>query len=310
MRFTKYCTLFAFFIIGPAFADGGAAESGWTEFRHSSGATLSHPADWRAVEIPEGIQLWPPDAGPVELVVVTGMQSGSSDPRAADVANYLDASMFQMLPGLTRRDPPRDVEAANGPGALYQYSGMFMDGSQGACDIYVTIENGVALSLSALAPPRVLASRSDTLEGIFSTLELGVPVAAGATAQGGTGAANSDDPRLVGMFAGESIASSSGVYVNTQLVTVLNADGTLYYGAQSHFNASDRDIDGNLKWTATGNTAGDVESGRWSASNGIITIRWDSGEQSVFAYGFEPDGTLVLRDPYTRELINFYSRVR
>ena len=114
------------------------------------------------------------------------------------------------------------------------------------------------------------------------------------------------------MFAGESIAGGGnyGVYVNTQLVYVLNANGTLYYGAQSHFNASERDYNGNMIWTATGNSDGSVDRGRWSAANGFLTFDWDSGRRSYFAYGFEPDGSLVIRDPQTRKLINFYSRVR
>lgn len=206
--------------------------------------------------------------------------------------------------------------------------GMNMDGKVSG-PIILDLETGVPLSSrlsGSIAVNGTLEQNgmSTAITGsqyvtISSTNEVGTPpvARAGPTERDATPAAGGstptgDDPRLVGMFAGEALAGGggSGVYVNTQLVYVLNADGSLYYGAQSHFNASERDYNGNLRWTATGNTDGSVESGRWSAKAGFLTIRWNSGQQSLFAYGFEPDGSLVLRDPTTRKLINFYRRVR
>ncbi len=279
----------------------------WQEFRHSSGATLTHPPDWRLVEQANGVNVQPPNPATNEMIIATGMAaSGATDPGAPDVANYLDASLLQMFPGLRRTGAPVPVTAAEAKGALYRYEGTLGDGSEVASHVYVTIQNGIALSLSAMAPPDRLDSRAPTLEKIFASMTAAAPA---ATAGGST--PTGDDARLVGMFAGESLAGGgSDVYVNTQLVYVLNRDGTLYYGAQSHFSASERDYNGDLVWTASGNSGGNVERGRWSAGNGFLTIRWDSGQQSYFAYGFEPDGSLVLRDPRTRKLINFYSRVR
>ncbi len=300
--------------VGSAATAGAAAApqtQDWQEFRHSSGATLSHPSDWRAEELPSGVRIQPPDAGATEMIVATGMSAnGTTDPRAPDVAGYLDASMGQMLPGVRRTGAPQAVEAAEGQGALYSYAGSLPDGTPVASHVYVTIENGTALSLSAVAPPDTLRARSATLERIFGTMAMGSITTAPAAAGGST--PTGDDPRLVGMFGGEALAGGAdmGVYVNTQLVYVLNADGTLYYGAQSHFSASTRDYEGNLKWTASGITDGSVQGGRWSAQGGFLTILWDSGERSYFAYGFEPDGSLVLRNPTTRKLINFYRRIR
>jgi len=291
-----------------------AAQDDWQSYRHSSGARLSHPPSWRIEEMPNGIALWPGDAQPAEMIVATGMPAnGTTDPASSDVAAYLDMSLAQMLPGLARDDGPQEVDAANGAGALYRYTATLLDGSEVACDVYVTIENDVALSLSAIAAPAVLRERSATLSEIFGTFSIGgsnAPPTADAEAPAST--PTGDDPRLVGMFAGEALAggAGAGVYVNTQLVYVLNADGSLYYGAQSHFNASQRDVNGNTRWSATGTSDGSIDSGRWIAANGMLTIRWDSGQQSVFAYGFEPDGSLVLRHPTTRKLINFYRRVR
>lgn len=300
----------------PALSERAAvveAPQDWQEFRHSSGATLSHPSNWRSEERPEGVLIQPPDAAAAEMILVTGVPTnGTTDPAAPDVGAYLDASLWQMLPGLKRTGGPQRVEAAKAQGALYRYAGSLPDGTNVAYDVYVTIENGVALSLSALAPPDTMRARTPTLERIFGSMKLGAAPVASAPAASGGSTPTGDDPRLVGMFGGEALAGGAdmGVYMNTQLVYVLNADGTLHYGAQSHFSSSERDYEGNLKWTATGNTAGSVQSGRWSAKGGFLTILWDSGERSYFAYGFEPDGSLVLRNPTTRKLINFYSRIR
>ena len=282
----------------------------WTEFRHSLGASLQHPSAWRTEEFPEGVRIHPAGAASSETIVVTGIAAnGATDPMAPDVGAYLDATLQQMLPGLRRTEEPKPVDAANGKGALYRYAGTGFEGAEVLCHVYVTIENGVAFSLSAVAPPATLRTRIGTLEKIFASIEPGSPAAPAATAGGST--PTGDDPRLVGMFAGESLAGGDyGAYVNTQLVYVLNADGTVYSGAQSHFSSSSRDYNGNLRWSASGVTDGSVQSGRWSARGGMLTVVWDSGQRAVFAYGFEPDGSLVIRHPTTRKLINFFSRVR
>ena len=122
--------------------------------------------------------------------------------------------------------------------------------------------------------------------------------------------ATADDPRLVGVYKGETIAGGdTGTYTNTQLNWVFQPDGTVLYGAISHYSASERDYNGDLEWTATGNTGETADRGRWSAADGILTIQWDSGERSRFAYSFY-DGMLVYRNPQTRKLINYYPRIK
>lgn len=292
-----------------------APPEGWQEFRHSSGAVLSHPPEWQVSEQPGGLVLQPPDADPNELIVATGMAAnGLTDPASDGVANYLDLSLMQMIPGIRRTGAPETVSAAQGEGALYRYSAVGFDGTEVTSHVYVTIENDIAFSLSAVGTPDLMERRAATLEQVFATIGSGSATASGGATQpsSGGGSASSDDSRLVGMFAGEALAGGGdyGVYVNTRLVYVLNPDGSLHYGAQSHFSASDRDYNGDLIYTASGSSDGSVESGRWSAANGFLTIDWNSGQRSYFAYGFEPDGSLVLRNPQTRKLINFYSRVR
>lgn len=119
----------------------------------------------------------------------------------------------------------------------------------------------------------------------------------------------SGDRRLVGMFKGESVYSGA-TYSNTQLFWLFDGAGGVYYGAQTHWSASARDYNQDLVWSAGGASAGSGDRGRWETADGVLTIRWENGNVSRYAYGFEPNGALVFRHPGTRKLINFYARVR
>ena len=123
-----------------------------------------------------------------------------------------------------------------------------------------------------------------------------------ATAQAG-------DPRLVGVFKGESVYRGA-TYSNTQLYWLFDGAGGVYYGAQTHWGASARDYNQDLVWTAGGTTAGSGDRGRWRTDGGFLTIEWENGNVARYAYGFEPNGALVFRNAQTRKLINFYDRVR
>jgi hypothetical protein len=119
------------------------------------------------------------------------------------------------------------------------------------------------------------------------------------------------DAKLVGVFAGESIAGGgTASYLNTQLNWTFKANGTVLYGAQSHYTTSEQDYEGDQKWSASGQTAENVDRGHWHTSGNLLTIQWDNGKVSRFAYSFEPDGSLVYRHPNTRKLINFYPRIQ
>ncbi|MEM8983138.1 MAG: hypothetical protein AAGC71_08935, partial [Pseudomonadota bacterium] len=119
------------------------------------------------------------------------------------------------------------------------------------------------------------------------------------------------DQRLIGIFGGESLAGGdTGVYSNTQLKWVFNADGSVFFGAKAHWYAAERDYNQNLEWTANGESAEDTDRGTWQADGQFLTIQWSNGNVSRYAYGFEPNGALVFRNARTKKLINFYNRLR
>ncbi|MCA8960964.1 MAG: hypothetical protein KDC38_10650 [Planctomycetes bacterium] len=301
----------------PPRTDGGSVGQrppGWTTYRHRLGASFAHPDDWRVEETATGLRLVPPSGSEMEMITAQGVPSdGETDPRSTGVTRYLDEAMRQLLPQIRRTGAPEPLPAQGGSGALYRYSGSLPNGQPIVCEVLVTIQNGVALSISIAGSEEAVRARSDVLRTMFRTLTY-APTSdpTGASPGGATGAPVTDDLRLIGMFAGEALAGGgdAGVYVNTQLVYVLNADGTCFNGARSSFSASKRDHNGNLEWTANGETGGSVSRGRWTASQGFISIQWNDGQRTYLAYGFEPDGSLVLRHPTTRKLINFYTRVR
>jgi hypothetical protein len=182
------------------------------------------------------------------------------------------------------------------------------------CRVYVVVAGELALGISLLGEDSRFRKRVEMVERIFGSFDLQVGSGAGEPTAAGGGARKpsevTDDRRLIGRFAGEAITRQPGVYVNTQLVTVLNPDGTAYYGAKSAFSMSKRDYNGDLIWSADRESSANVQKGTWTARGGYLTIRWTTGSLSRFAYGFEPDGTLALRNAQTRKLINIYKRVR
>jgi hypothetical protein len=286
-----------------------AATADWAEFRHPLGSTFRHPADWRVQTMPEGLAVIPPDHRPdVESILgLTSPAGGQTDPRAAAVVQEMDAMVARFMPVLRRTGAPTAIRIAGGEGAVYEYRGRSPDRRAVRCSIFLRIVDDTAVGFAALGIEEQIARRVPTVRLMFQTIVL--PAKAATPGRGTPGTAG-DDPRLVGVFAGEAIAGGGDTpAVNTRLVYAMNSDGTVLYGARSSISASDRDASGNLVWTASGTTGANVERGRWSASRGTLTIAWDSGARSQFAYGFEPDGSLVLRDPRTRKLLNFYRRV-
>ena len=291
-------------------ADAPPAIEGWSNYTEPiSGARFQHPEGWRIQSTPQGLVLIPGGHDPgSELIVASGMEAGGvTDATDRRVGEQLDATVRMLAPMLSRTGPPESLAVFGGNGAVYRYAGTMPDGRTAECVSLVRIGDGLAMGFSILAAPERISRRVPTLERMLATLH--VPKSMASETSAGV---QTDDRRLIGMFGGEAISGGgdAGVYVNTQLVYALGSDGIVLYGARSAISASQRDYTGELEWAATGETSGSVQRGRWSAADGMLRVAWDAGGRSVFAYGFEPDGSLVLRDPRTRELINFFRRIR
>ena len=293
---------------GPQAGESEGSYEGWGTFRLGRGS-FRYPEGWSVQSTAYGLVLTPPGSQNTdELIMVTanaapGIREGT-DPR---VGQALDAMIGASMPAMRRRGGAQAVPSNIGSGGRFDYAGRAPDGRQAEGSVYVAVDGDKAAAISIVTDRRRLGKRRPVIEQIFQSFDSGSGDRAGTKR---TAAEPGDlDPRLIGMFAGEAVHSSSGVYVNTRLVYALGGDGVLHYGAQSAINASQGDGAGGFRWTASGISGENVQRGTWTASNGHLTVEWDSGEVGTVAYGFEPDGTLALRDPFTRKLINIYSRV-
>lgn len=302
----------------PALAE---ATKDWKTFRHPAGGTFRHPADWTLQTTPQGLIITPADARPNEEVLIglAASARGHTDPMSPALAAELDTLISTTLPGLRRSRPPTAITTANTAntatstpkrmtiGSRHHYDGIGPDGRAIQCEVFVKLSGGTVAGFSLAGFNDRVNARAPVVERMFRTIampSMGAPAGApgGTTTRGG-------DARLVGMFRGETI-STGEVYVNTQLVYAINANGTLLYGAQSAMSTSERGPSGNVEWSADGVTDGSVRRGQWSTSGWRLTVDWRGGGRSVFRYGFEPDGSLVLRNPTNGKLINFFPRVR
>jgi hypothetical protein len=282
------------------------ARKGWKLYSSAlSKLTFRHPPDWRVEMSPSGLLIVPDDFDQSrEMLFGLGAPAGGeTNAAAAQVQQNLDALVRAQAPMLRRTGRPTPIQTDGGSGASYSYSGTLPDGRKAVCLMLVRILDDESAVLGIIADEARTGQRSPVLQEIFGTIAARNPSEQPGGAIG--------DRRLLGMFQGEVLNSNTeGIYMNTQLVYAFGADRRVYFGAQSMFTASKRDYNDDLVWTASGGTDESVRAGTWTAENGLLSIRWDDGEFSTFAYGFEPDGSLVLRNPYTKELINFYPRVR
>lgn len=293
--------------------DRGTAErprdpktKGWKTFAAGNGAQFLHPPRWTVQETPGGLLLSAPGADPMkELVLGTASPAnGITDPASKRAQAALDQLVRQSMPMLRRQGEPRVLETGVGKGAVYDYAGKSPLGQDVKARVFAVIVDGTVGGFTLMAEPSLFERRAADVERMFVSL-------AREELDESPPKKGDIDPRIAGKrFQGENVHRSNGIGVTTQLVWAFNPDGTLLYGAKSAMSASKRDYEGNLEWTASGLTDGSVERGRYTAMNGILDIRWKDGRRWRNAYGFEPDGSLVLRDPATKKLINFYAPVR
>ncbi|MEC8493638.1 MAG: hypothetical protein VXZ39_01870 [Planctomycetota bacterium] len=283
---------------------------GWRRYEDPvSGGSFAHPRDWIVRPAQGALVLLPDDhREDRELITVTAVDArGARDPRSPEVGAALDAVVGASFPSLTRRSGPEDVDGLSFDAASYEYRGRVSADRIGRCIVYVTIADGRAAALSLVADRTSFRRRRADVEAIFATFR--ARRAEAPTAPGGEPALELD-PRLVGMFRGEAVASAAETVVNTQLVYALGADGVVLLGARSNISASERDAAGTLEWTASDATGSDFQRGRWSSRGGVLRIEWSGGGMSAFKYRFEPDGTLALRELLTGELVDIYTRVQ
>ena len=271
------------------------------------GGSFGHPRDWLVRPAQGALVLLPDDhREDRELITLTALDArGATDPRAPEVGAALDAVVGASFPTLERRSGPDDVDGAAFDAVSYEYRGRLSADRIGRCRVYVTIADGRAAALSLVADRTSFRRRRADVEAIFRTFRARreeAPTVSGA------GLASDLDPRLVGMF--EAAASAAGAIADARPVYALGADGVALLGARSNISATEQDAGEEPGWTASGATSGDLQRGRWSSRGGVLRIEWSGGGMSAYRYGFEPDGTLALRELLTGDLVGTYTRIQ
>lgn len=274
----------------------------WTVFNHPLGAFVEHPRDWRVEQTPQGaLALVPPDfALGQELIVAFGLAAqGVTDPADPRVGASMDNAVTQMAPQARRAGEPERIATRAGNGAVYVYTGAGLDGKRYTTRVYVTILDQAAVAISLFADDARVQARRPTVDRIFATVGLGKPLR---------------DARLVGLFSGEATAVSKSdnadTYINTQLTFAFLPDGTALKGAQSDVSSTVRNSDKHVVGGFGGETDKSVLRGIWVGDQGKLYVTWRDGTGATWNYSFEPDGSLVLRDPLNPKKLSLWSRVR
>lgn len=276
----------------------GGAPAGWKTFRHPMGGFFHLPADWRIQPAQGGLLLIPADFRQgQELILVFGapLAEAIQDPADERIGAYFDQLMTQLAPGARRVGASQRLVATTGNGALYTYQDAAPTGQQMTARIFVTLLDRTAVDVSFIATDELLALREPTVRRVFTSMAHGQKQL---------------DQRLVGSWSGEDVRRSNDgdMHFNTRFLFAFLADGRVLHGTQSAVSAVTRDRHKDIQGTASGQTDASVQSGTWAADGKLLTIAWSNGGGGTFTYGFEPDGSLILRDPATGKLLNYYRR--
>lgn len=275
---------------GPA--GGPARGATWKTCRHPTGLAMSYPPDWQLKELPQMLQLIPPDAasnadGPTEAYLV--LAQAAEDARSAEdprVVAYLDGQLGQLMPFLKRVGELEKIRAGAAPGILVTWEGDNPKGMLVRSHAFATILQGYGVALVALGDKKLIAGREKTLRGIFASMAAGE---------------GEKDTRLVGAWKyGHYSSSALGGHSteSTRFLTV-RADGTCRWSSQTETagNLKGRDSGGNETWTAGyAGVGGDNDRWTWSAGNGKLYVMWQNGSLSEWDYNVsgQPAGRRLL----------------
>lgn len=262
------------------------AESDWKLFKHPTGLSLRHPADWRIQEAPDGsgYLLLPPGVAPggEEFYLVGGQAAGdiatAEDPRLAEAAEQL---MAQAAPLLQRKGAAEKVRAAASPGISLAW-----ESSQGArARMFVTILQGQAIGITGIGTKEKIAAREETLRKIFETLSSGEASLdrslAGTWRRVGTTTLDARDN------AGRLQASSAGDHHHA---VQLRPDGSCSSRESSRTIAVGQGVAIDTGDQVT------TKSGRWSAGEGKLVLTWDGEAPEEYGY-------VLSGEPGQRQLI-------
>ncbi len=266
----------------PALPQGGPGEGGnWKVFQHATGLSMCYPADWTLTQLPNAVQLVPPDVatnamGPAEayFVLAQGAQGVTlpDDPR---VIQYFNQEMAKLVPFLRPSGQAEHLRTGTAPGILLTWEGTSPAGLAVRSRMCVTILKGYAVALLALGDQTRIAARDYTVREIFASFAAG---------------AGERDPRVAGAWKFWSyLSSADGRFgTTTDRRFRLQADGTCYWSSSGENSGTFKGTNslGETTWTGgvAGRSGAGPKRGQWSAANGSLYVLWGDGSASSWDY--------------------------
>lgn len=275
----------------PAPAGNAAAvPADWQTFKHPLGFQMRYPAGWQLRDAQGAILVVPPDLAmeygqPAEAILISGEKNagvtGVDDPR---LAQYVDAQMQRLVPGLTRKGPAEPL-AASVPAGTFTWTGKNpQTGAAIEARVHVVLFPDAALFLTALGKSELVARRDPILRQIAGSFEKGEaqrdPALVGSWRH--TGGYSSNNPGT------SEFSSVSERYLG------LAADGTATSGSRLMFSSTQKS-GGEVTARGHGDTGDpDTKRGTWMAGSGRVYLQWPDGYEE---YKYEVSGGSMLLTP-------------
>lgn len=239
----------------PAPALGG----GKTRYEHPLGVSMDYPSEWKLLEKGGEMALIAPggtqgDEVYTMSVVPAPEIADASDPR---VIQFLDSTVAQNSPALRRSGEAKALAAGTTKGILVSYENPSVPNAR--IDVYVTVQNGLGISLTAAGfKSRLDASKTQALAA-FASFRYSQP---------------SRDTTLAGQWrlTKHSFVRSGGSTHEENFL--FRPDGSCQHSSQGFVSGAGMVLD-------TGPT---VTNGRWTANRGRLVVQYEDGSSDTFTY--------------------------
>lgn len=250
-------------------AASAEAPDTWQSYRHLTGLTFSHPADWQVqASQTGGLQLRPADlltSGGVADEVFTLVGQPAQGVRSADdprVQPHVTRLVMQTFPYLR--------PATGAVGAGLQFAGTYADTAYRALAQYRILADTLILVLS-VSPERRFDERQAVMQRVFASLRMGSLEEAEGDA--------SRDPALYGTWLHHQIYHSVDMTGTVVRKLVLAADGSCRESGQMAAG-----LDNEVGSVGMESQGGDVALGRWQTKGQQLILNWSDGSTTLVRY--------------------------
>lgn len=269
--------------LAPACSDSNAGSGalptwlggGPTTWHHPLGVTLEVPAGWETVETNGSSAFLPPDGRREDgsyRTVGSFIFLPSGDIQSVEqreLVETADREIGAMAAQVQRVGPPERFDVAGHACLALRYDTQDAQ-IVGHVDLYVTLNDGLALGLLVAGDREPVAQRREEMFAIMQSLRFGAPARESA---------------LEGRW------SRSESYVSGEFS--MATESSLALGADGRYARRNESAGGDM--SNTFDTGNGSDQGTWFAERGMLVLRSDAGPLSAFRYTLG-DGSITLSD--------------